>query len=114
MFADLITTTHALSCGYGPGEHLTGEGLGALRIGATAAEVKRRCHVLSDSLEGDDEGGEVRVLKVRIGSGVLRAEIDGNRVWRISTKDRTLRTRDGAVTLIAAGHRTRILERLRR
>src|SRR5512141_2000307 len=53
------------TCGAGP-TVLTGNGIGTLRIGRAAADVKRECEVVADTSVEDVEGTPQRVLFVAL------------------------------------------------
>lgn len=87
-------TPDVLDCGVGPGEVLTDSGIGMLRIGATVAEVRSRCMVLSDSLEMAAEGQQERRLVVLTGAVNTAAAIVDDRVWRIYVASPRFKTAD--------------------
>ncbi|MGV3710728.1 MAG: hypothetical protein ACO1Q7_18040 [Gemmatimonas sp.] len=83
------------TCSDGSALALSGSGIGALRLGARADSVIAHCLVTSDSTMQDAEGGLQRVLAIRFGPALLHAEISGDTVWRITTRDSVLRTEEG-------------------
>lgn len=116
-------TPDILDCGVGPNEPLSSTGIGALTIGATVAEVRGRCMVLSDSLEPGPEGQSERRLVVVTGAVNTAAAIVDDRVWRIYVATPRFRTTDslgvgstvrelrGAPAVLARGEGTFVLRR---
>jgi hypothetical protein len=84
-----------LDCGAGQDAGLTGSGVGALRIGATVAEIRRKCLVVSDTtLAQGNEGMPERRLTALVGSETTTATIVDDRVWRIEINSPRFRTTD--------------------
>ena len=84
------------SAGCGPVHPtLAGDGVGALRIGATVQEVSRRCPVVSDKIVRGDEDIPTRMLKVKLAGALVEAVIDEGKVWSVKVDTPTLRTRSG-------------------
>lgn len=81
----------AADCG---ADVMSGEGIGALRLGMTADSLRARCRVLRDTTAPGAEGIPARVMDVVVGGHTVSAEIDGGRVWRIEVEDPALRTSD--------------------
>ena len=71
---------------------VTGNSVGPLRIGMPVPIAKSLAPVISDRRESDGEGGQIRVLRMRIGSSAVAAEIDKGRVWRMTVRSPALRT----------------------
>jgi hypothetical protein len=83
-------------CGFGATTVLTGEGVGELRVGRTVAEIREACAVLADSTNPQGpEGMPHRLLLVEAGPDVLVAEIQDDRVFRVSVDTPRFRTADG-------------------
>lgn len=98
----------AKRCGWSETTRLTADGIGALRVGTSAAALARSCDVIRDTIE-TLEGQPQRVMYVRLGTATAYAEVVGDTVWRIGTRDPLLRTTDdlgvgsSVTALIAAG-----------
>jgi hypothetical protein len=73
---------------------ITGDGIGALRIGLPVDSVSLLCKVTRDTLGRDIEGMMARVLSVAIDSDTVLAEISDMRVWRILVRSQELYTVD--------------------
>lgn len=84
------------SCG---GAHplMAGDGVGALRIGASVETVKQRCAVLSDTVEPREEDIPTRVLKVKFPPATVEAVVDEDKekIWSIVVDAPALRTDTG-------------------
>lgn len=78
---------------------VTGQGIGALRIGVTVADIAKSCRILRDTVELAEEGLPSRLLTVDLGHDTLTAEVDSGRVWRI----RILQTRFRTVDSLGVG-----------
>lgn len=83
-----------VTCGWTDSVRLTPQGIGHLRLGTSTAELLRSCAVVRDTTELT-EGQAQRVVHLRVGPAVAYAEIAGDSVWRIGTRDSLLRTSDG-------------------
>jgi hypothetical protein len=83
------------TCSDGRTLALSGTGIGAVRLGARVDTIIAQCLVVSDSTMQDAEGTLQRVLAIRFGPSLLHAEIAGDTVWRITTRDSVLRTEEG-------------------
>lgn len=83
------------TCGVATPTLVTGSGIGALRIGARTRDIRRLCDVASDSTAKDARAVPQRVMRVRIGGGIVVADIVRDSVWRLTITDSTLRTSDG-------------------
>lgn len=73
-------------CGIDGPAGLTGDGVGALRLGATVEQVTLACRVLSDTTDPQGpEGQPERSLTVLLGEGsdTLRAVVVGDSIWRL-------------------------------
>jgi len=73
---------------------LTGDGVGAVRVGATVAAVRKACHVGRVKKQRDDEAQLERVLEFKIGKTPITAELDHGRVWRVVVDGEDLKTLD--------------------
>lgn len=63
---------------------VTGNGVGALRIGADSASLRLRCRIARSYEAEDEEGTSTRYLDVDFGRDTIRAELDDvGAVWRI-------------------------------
>jgi hypothetical protein len=83
------------SCGVSGGTTLTGSGIGALRIGVSAAQIRSRCMVLSeDTAAPGPEGQKEHRLIVVTGSVNTTATLVNNRVWRLQVASPVFRTAD--------------------
>ena len=76
------------------GATLTGEGVGALRIGATVQSLRERCRIVRDTTVRDIEGQPQRTLAVLAGDDTLTAEVLDDRVWRLQVTTPSPRTAD--------------------
>lgn len=83
-------------CGVEGAPILTGDGVGALRIGATVEQVTLACQVASDSLRPGPEGSTERVLTVVLGDrpDTLRAVVTGDSIARVHVASVGPRTTD--------------------
>lgn len=88
--------TSIARCGIEGAPVLTGEGVGALRIGATVEQVVLACRVVSDTLQPGPEGSTERVLAVALGGrpDTLRAVVISDSIWRMTVTSPTPRTAD--------------------
>ncbi|WIV98336.1 hypothetical protein [Kinneretia aquatilis] len=59
------------------------------------ASIAEATKVISDRMESDSEGGEVRVVRLLLDGAELAAEIHEGRIWRLGVSTRGLRTRTG-------------------
>jgi hypothetical protein len=76
-------------------EHrITGEGIGALRIGLPIDSVRILCNVTRDTITRASEGQMARVLSVAIDNDTVLAEVDSARVRRILVRSQELYTID--------------------
>lgn len=74
---------------------LTGDGIGALRIGSSVEEIARACAILADTTEMDNEGGDQRVVYVQVGSDTVRSEVVADSVWRLTVERPVWKTEEG-------------------
>lgn len=83
------------SCGVDDGATLSDSGIGALRIGATVAEIRSRCMVLSEETAAPGpEGQTEHRLVVVTGSVNTTAAIVDGRVWRLTVASPVFKTPD--------------------
>jgi hypothetical protein len=83
-----------VGCGITESTRLEGNGIGDIRIGASAADLRAKCRVTADStlrVEGLTE----RVLGIDAGYDTVTAVIVSNRVWRIHVPGNGFTTSDG-------------------
>ena len=73
---------------------LTGDGVGAVRVGATVAAVRKACHVPAIKLKKGESPPPAELLTVKIGMTEVKAEIMAGRVWRVIVDDGSLQTGD--------------------
>ena len=73
---------------------LTGDGVGAVRVGATVAAVRKACHIRSRKLKKGEAPPPEDQFALRVGSAVVQVEAMGGRVWRVIVDDGDLRTLD--------------------
>lgn len=74
---------------------LEGDGVGALRIGASVEEIERSCLVLADTtLALGNEGMPERRLTAVVGSVATTATVSAGRIWRIEVATPRFRTAD--------------------
>ena len=83
-------------CGTDGVPRLTGDGIGALRIGETVKQVTLACHVLRDTVGRGPEGADERSLLVQLGPrpDTVRAVVVADSVWRLHVTSAGLRTAD--------------------
>jgi len=80
-------------CGITGQAILTDEGIGELRIGRPADDVKLVCDVVSDGQQQGSEGSMERVIVLRIAGDLVPATIVNDKVWRVTlTTPRILTT----------------------
>lgn len=73
---------------------LTGEGVGAVRVGESEAAVRRACHIVRRKLKKGEAPPPDNLLDFRIGSTPVQAEIAGGRVQRVVIDGGAFRTAD--------------------
>ncbi len=83
-------------CGIDGAPRLSGDGIGALRIGETVKQVTLACHVLRDTTGRGPEGAEERALLVQIGPrpDTVRAVVVSDSIWRLHVTSTGPRTAD--------------------
>lgn len=96
--------TRAPTCNVEAGTVLTGDGLGALRVGASVEDVVRTCRVVRDTTVPGAEGTAEREISVALGGDTVRAVVSGERVWRLHVRSPNFRTADslGVGTAVSA------------
>jgi hypothetical protein len=82
------------TCGVDERTALTGDGIGALRVGASVDDVARVCRVLSDTTALGTEGQQERTILVDLGRDSVTAVVSDSRVWRIHVRTPAFRTAD--------------------
>lgn len=85
----------ALDCGVGRSSVLNENGIGALRIDVSVAELQPACNVVRDTTGLGAEGMSERRISVAMTPDTVDATIVDDRVWRIEVDSRRFRTRDG-------------------
>ena len=73
---------------------LTGDGVGAVRVGATVAAVRKACHAPVRKSRKGEPPPPADLLELKISGAPVRAEIEGGRVWRVVVDDGPFRTLD--------------------
>jgi hypothetical protein len=85
----------APNCALGREIGLTGNGIGALRIGATAEQVHKQCDVIRDTtLQFGAEGMPERRIAVRLGRDTVEGTVVNDKVWRVEVLSPRFRTED--------------------
>jgi hypothetical protein len=72
---------------------LTGDGVGAVRVGASVAAVRKACHAPVHKLKKGEPPPPANLLQIKIGGAPVQAEIADGRVWRVIVDDGPFRTR---------------------
>jgi hypothetical protein len=73
---------------------MTGDGVGALRIGAHVDSIYRHCVITRDTVVRAAEGMLTRVLSVAMSDDTLFAEVADDRIWRILVRSQGIFTSD--------------------
>lgn len=73
---------------------LTGDGVGAVRVGAPVATVRKACHAPVRKLKKGEAPPPANLLQLKVGPAQVQAEIAGGRVWRVTVDEGPLRTLD--------------------
>jgi hypothetical protein len=73
---------------------VTGDGVGALRVGASVAAVRKVCRIPRVKLKRGEAPPPANLLEFKIGSTPVMAEIQDGRVWRIVIDGPQLKTAD--------------------
>jgi len=88
-------TPAAPNCGLGREPLLTGNGIGDLRIGATAEQVHKQCDVIRDTtLQFGAEGMPERRIAVRLVRDTVEGTVVNGKVWRLELLSPRFRTED--------------------
>jgi hypothetical protein len=88
-------TPPASNCSLGREPLLTGNGIGDLRIGATAEQVHQQCDVIRDTtLQFGAEGMPERRIAVRLGRDTVEGTAVNDKVWRLEVLSPRFRTND--------------------
>lgn len=83
------------TCTFSPSMHLSGEGLGTLRVGALLTTVSSTCRILSDSTELGEEALPVRIARFQVSpSDTVLGTVRGDSIWRLAIDSRGPRTQD--------------------
>src|SRR5687768_1685348 len=90
--ASATSSTPRLSCGVDSTTRLTGDGIGALRIGASVEAVQAACHVVHDTTTLGAEALPERTLLVDLGTDSITATVDAANVWRLHLDRPSFRT----------------------
>ena len=77
------------------GARLTGDGLGALRVGATLASVRDACRIVRDTVAEGPEAQLQRELTIALGADTVTAIVVNDAIWRVHVDDPDIRTADG-------------------
>lgn len=77
------------------GARLTGDGVGALRVGATLASVRDACRIVRDTIAEGPEAQMQRELTVALGADTVTAIVVDDAIWRVHVDDPDIRTADG-------------------
>ena len=85
----------ARTCAVEDSVPLSGNGFGALRVGATVDEVRTACAVVADTtLERGNEGLPERRIAVLVGSDTIEATVVRDSIWRLELTTERIRTVD--------------------
>jgi hypothetical protein len=84
----------AATCGVDTRMTLTGDGIGALRVGTQVENVARACRVTRDATGPGPEGTTERRIVVDLGRDSVSAVVDSGRVWRVHVRTPAFRTAD--------------------
>jgi len=88
-------TRPASNCRLGRESLLTGNGIGDLRVGATAGQVHKQCDVIRDTtLQFGAEGMPERRIAVRLGRDTVEGTVVNDKVWRLEVLSLRFRTED--------------------
>jgi hypothetical protein len=82
------------SCGVSSRAHMTGQGIGAIRVGSPIAGIRRRCRVVRDTVESDDEGNPERQLFLDLGPDTAIVRVENGRVGSLVVRGAVRRTVD--------------------
>lgn len=83
------------ACGINDGTLLSGDGVGRLRVGASLAEVRADCTILTDTTAPGAEGMRERRIAVDMRRDTVEAVVVNERVWRLHVKGAAFRTSEG-------------------
>jgi hypothetical protein len=84
----------AATCGVDMRTTLTGDGIGALRVGTPVDDVARACQVTRDATVPGPEATTERRIVVDLSRDSVSAVVDAGRVWRIHVRTPAFRTAD--------------------
>ena len=91
--ADTASATDVLGCD-ARGARLTGDGLGALRVGATLASVRQACRIVRDTVAEGPEAQLQRELTIALATDTVTAIVVDDAIWRVHVDDPDIRTAD--------------------
>lgn len=74
---------------------LSGDGVGALRVGRPVSEVREACEVVRDTTVPGPEGQPSRRLHVLARGDTMTVEVVDDAVWRVTVTGEAVRTDDG-------------------
>jgi hypothetical protein len=88
-------TPQTSTCGVTDSTRLSGNGVGALRVGATVDSVRAVCQVVRDTtLEFGNEGQPERRVAVLVSADTVETAVEGGKVWRIEVITPSIQTTD--------------------
>jgi hypothetical protein len=90
-----ISTPSVATCGIGDASILEGDGIGRLRVGATLADVRGECAIVSDVTGPGAEGMQERRIAVDLRRATVEAVVVDDRVWRVHVEGSAFRTAEG-------------------
>jgi hypothetical protein len=73
---------------------ISGNGIGAFKIGRSVDSLRNDCLVVQDTTILGEEALPEHVIAVAIGSDIIAATVDSGHVWRITIEAPNLRTAD--------------------
>lgn len=91
---DAASQPEARDCGVTGNAVISDDGVGELRIGRSADDIRRLCDVIADSNEQGSEGMKERVVIVRIAGEPVRATITDDEIRRVEITSPRMRTSD--------------------
>ena len=95
---------NARTCAVVDSARLSGNGLGALRVGAAVDEVRAACGVVVDTtLEHGNEGLPERRIAVLVGNDTVEATVVSDSIWRLELTTPRIRTVDSLGVGATAG-----------
>ena len=73
---------------------VTGDGVGALRVGASVAAVRKVCRIPRVKLRRGEAAPPDNMLEFKIGGAPVQAQVEDGRVWRVVIDGPQLKTAD--------------------